>query len=400
MPQILIHVIKNNVVRTSKTGIAIRTGATVFNNLIYGQTGTFRGISIENPDSDSYGRQIYHNTVDLPEARAIVRVGGVSADVRNNIGPNSTTNVEAQDALFVDRGGGDYRLAAGSAPIDAGENLVATVPEDIEGGSRCHPGELQIWVLMSLGLCRRDVQSRRSFVKRRLQEHVFVGSQRTMSIGETYDRKYGDRNYFRYSEWLYYPYISALVAYCGLARGSSVLDVGCGQGFFSYLLWRNGMRVHGIDISENGIACARRSYSNTDLTFEVANIETVEFAASFDAVFVRSCSLYNTDEFRSNRLATEKLTAALKPGGTFLFLYNSKLAGRRSDTWRYHSMADVRSHFLNYQNGRCFFSSRLDAMVFGGYAFNDFFTRANMLVSRLTGVGGDIIFIFRKPELQ
>jgi hypothetical protein len=130
------HVIKNNIIRTAKTGIGVHTGATVFNNVIYGQTGSFRGISIDNADSDDYARRIYHNTIDLPSSRAVVSSGGASVDIRNNIGPSSTTNIATQDAFFVDKATGDYRLASGSAPIDAGVNLTATVPQDIESGSR------------------------------------------------------------------------------------------------------------------------------------------------------------------------------------------------------------------------------------------------------------------------
>jgi hypothetical protein len=130
------HVIKNNVIRTAKTGIGVHTGATVFNNVIYGQTARFRGISIDNPDSDSYVRRIFHNTIDLPQARAVVVAAGTTAEIRNNIGPTSTGNIAAKSAFFANRVAGDYRLAPGGAPIDRGVDLTATVPEDIEGGSR------------------------------------------------------------------------------------------------------------------------------------------------------------------------------------------------------------------------------------------------------------------------
>jgi hypothetical protein len=130
------HVIKNNIIRMAKTGIGVHTGATVFNNVIYGQIGSYRGISIDNADADDYVRRIYHNTIDLPDSRAVVASEGALVDIRNNIGPSSTNNIATQSAFFANKAVGDYRLAAGSAPIDAGVNLAATVPEDIEGGSR------------------------------------------------------------------------------------------------------------------------------------------------------------------------------------------------------------------------------------------------------------------------
>jgi len=132
------HVIKNNIIHMAKTGIGVHTGATVFNNVIYGQTGGFRGISIDNADSDGYVRRIYHNTIDLPDSRAVVSSGAAAVDIRNNIGPSSASNIAAQTAFFVKSAAGDYHLASGSAPIDAGVNLTEMVPQDIEGGSRSH----------------------------------------------------------------------------------------------------------------------------------------------------------------------------------------------------------------------------------------------------------------------
>ena len=78
-----------------------------------GRLASFRGISIDNADSDDYVRRIYHNTIDLPNSRAVVSSGGASVDIRNNIGPSSTTNIATQNAFFVNKAAGDYRLAVG-----------------------------------------------------------------------------------------------------------------------------------------------------------------------------------------------------------------------------------------------------------------------------------------------
>src|ERR1700751_2894870 len=97
-----------------------------------------------------------------------------------------------------------------------------------------------------------------------------------------YDETYKRPNYFRYQSWLYEPYISGLIAFCGLKKGASVLDVGCGQGFFSYLFSRNGMRVHGIDMSGTGIRAAQRLYGHLGITFAVSDIEIATFPEQFD----------------------------------------------------------------------------------------------------------------------
>jgi hypothetical protein len=130
------HVVKNSIIKSAKTGIGVHTGATVFNNVIYGQTGGYRGIYVDNEDADHYVRRIYHNTIDLPPARAVVVSDRVSVDVRNNIGPGSAGNIAARDGFFLSKAAGDYRLAPGGAPIDAGADATALVPHDIEGRSR------------------------------------------------------------------------------------------------------------------------------------------------------------------------------------------------------------------------------------------------------------------------
>ena len=51
----------------------------------------------------------------------------------------------------------------------------------------------------------------------------------------------------------------ALLAVCEPVEGQYVLDLGCGQGYFSRALARRGAQVMGIDIAEQAIAYARRN---------------------------------------------------------------------------------------------------------------------------------------------
>ena len=135
------HVVKNNIIQTTKTGIGVHTGATVFNNVIYGQIGDFRGISIDNPDADGYARRVYHNTIVLPDKRAVVSARGAGVDIRNNIGPISANNIASQDVLFVSKALGDFRLMAGSAAIHTGVDVTGVAPQDIVGAGRSvNPG--------------------------------------------------------------------------------------------------------------------------------------------------------------------------------------------------------------------------------------------------------------------
>lgn len=129
------HVIRNNIIHSSSTAIRAGTGVSVYNNLIYSLTSGQRGIYVDNLSSDGYTRIIYHNTIDLASANAVVVAGG-TADVKNNIGPTGSGNIFTADSYYVDKAGADYHLAVGSAPVNAGLDLTAVVPTDIEGKSR------------------------------------------------------------------------------------------------------------------------------------------------------------------------------------------------------------------------------------------------------------------------
>ena len=213
-----------------------------------------------------------------------------------------------------------------------------------------------------------------------------------------YDSQYHKPNYFHYSRWMYARYIASLIRAAGLKRGAQVLDVGCGQGFFSHLFCKQGMKVHGVDISEVGINRAKELYGGSGITFSVADIWKAEFDDQYDCVFVRSCSLYNTVEFPTNNAVTAKLMSLVRPDGCLIFLYNSNFSGKESSSWRYHSWIDLSRHFSGYECVRMLFSIRVDTCILGRYAFTKPVSRINMLLSRVLGIGGDLVCIVKKTS--
>jgi SAM-dependent methyltransferase len=211
-----------------------------------------------------------------------------------------------------------------------------------------------------------------------------------------YNSTYQKPNYFRYRESIYGPYISSLIGLLRLERGASLLDVGCGQGFFAYLFAKRGMKVHGVDLSEAGIRAARSAYGLSGAQFSVADIRTVRFPEPFDCVFVRSLSLYNKDSFSTDDRVTRELMRHVKSGGVLVFAYNSRCRFGSQTSWRYHSLRDVKEHFHGYQNARVFFSLKFDTWLLGKYAFNLIVTRLNILLSRASGLGGELICVVTK----
>jgi len=215
---------------------------------------------------------------------------------------------------------------------------------------------------------------------------------------EFYNQTYKHANFFRYGRWLYEPYVSSLIKICGLPQGASVLDVGCGQGFFSYLFGKNGMKVRGIDTSETGVCMAKDLYGHLGISFSVGDIETATFSEKFDCIFVRSCSLYNSPHFPQDQRITDSFMKHLKVGGKFIFAYNSNFSSKLSQTWRYHTLDEVRQHFTAYSDATIFFVNRFVTYVLRIHSFKPFVSQFNAQLSKVSGLGGDLVCILRKDS--
>lgn len=70
-----------------------------------------------------------------------------------------------------------------------------------------------------------------------------------------------------------------------MARGARVLDLGCGAGYGSHILYNAGARsVLGVDISEEAVEYARGRYGAGGLEFAVMDARRLEAGRSFDLV--------------------------------------------------------------------------------------------------------------------
>jgi SAM-dependent methyltransferase len=213
-----------------------------------------------------------------------------------------------------------------------------------------------------------------------------------------YDDVYRTDNYFHHGERLYRPYIRSLIVAAGLEKGAEILDAGCGQGFFSHLFATEGMQVYGTDVSLVGLQTARKHYRRETIRFFVSDLTRAPTSYTFDAVFVRSCSLYNTDQQEQWASTTASLLAMVKPGGRFMFAYNTNLSGH-GQGWRHHRLEDIRALLApSCATLDLYFLNRIDALLLGPYAFNHIVTRINKLISERTKLGGEAVAIFRKHE--
>ena len=104
-----------------------------------------------------------------------------------------------------------------------------------------------------------------------------------------------------------------------LPQGDSlrILDVGCGCGFFSFLLAENGHRVTGIDLTENMILEGRELAEKYDLSVEFLQMdaEKPDFPDdTFDVIVSRNL----TWTLPHPAKAYEEWMRVLKPGGILI----------------------------------------------------------------------------------
>lgn len=124
----------------------------------------------------------------------------------------------------------------------------------------------------------------------------------------------------------------ALRRWLRVARGSSVLDVGCGVGRWSRRLAARGARVTGIDLSPTMIAEAQRRAGQeglaTNCRFEAQDLSELDAGATFDLVLGVTVLQHILDG-AALRAAVTRMTAHLAPAGRMVLLEAAPAAHAR-----------------------------------------------------------------------
>jgi 2-polyprenyl-3-methyl-5-hydroxy-6-metoxy-1,4-benzoquinol methylase len=113
--------------------------------------------------------------------------------------------------------------------------------------------------------------------------------------------------------------VDFIEASLGLAKGATVLDVGCGLGLQSIELARRGYLIVGLDLSLAMITRAAESaqQQNLKVSFVHADIREMEFDGAFDGVICMDTTFGFFDD-DANRDVLARMQHALKPGGRML----------------------------------------------------------------------------------
>jgi SAM-dependent methyltransferase len=213
----------------------------------------------------------------------------------------------------------------------------------------------------------------------------------------------------------------------GLPAAASVLDFGCGDGFFTCRFARQfpDLRFWGCDLSHEMIARSHKLQQKRQLqvTFQQAASD-IPFNETFDLIYVIGV-FYNLDEATLEQV-TRRLAERLKPGGrVVLFEITSVLWPRGGKIWRRRRPQAYRRLFQ--QAGFSLVEEELIAFplynvlgrfLFHGLAYlcfagdmhrandtawyqrlsNAFMTATQPLNRRLPSWAGNTFFVFQRPS--
>ena len=111
----------------------------------------------------------------------------------------------------------------------------------------------------------------------------------------------------------------AFLGFIGDLRGKRVLDAGCGEGYNSRILARQGASVSGIDLSERMIALATAEEGREPLGIRYARTSYADLGLFADATFDAVVSFMALMDGPRFDLAMREAFRVLRPGGLLAF---------------------------------------------------------------------------------
>jgi SAM-dependent methyltransferase len=157
-----------------------------------------------------------------------------------------------------------------------------------------------------------------------------------------YDQFYLRDDFRYYSESVTKRFFEGVLSKCRIRPPGTILDVGCGTGYYCKIFHDLGFRPVGIDFSKSAIEKAKEKYPH--LEFQVADALNLPFKPStFDVILSYGCSVVSTYDLSAIQDYIRHLTTYLKPRGWLLLIGGSNLSGSRlsPSTWLAHSWKDL-----------------------------------------------------------
>jgi len=188
-------------------------------------------------------------------------------------------------------------------------------------------------------------------------------------VSKRYDKiakRYSEKIYSHFwNRILEYPPTVAEIKKLNL-KGKKVLDVGCGSGRYSKIIFSRGAKVWGLDLSRNMVEIAKNYVKN--VKFSVGNIEKTKFKDRFFDVVFSGLVLEYLD--RNNFF--KEMSRILRKNGILLFSahvpYNELgyriIKGKQIFKFHnYFNEGKFYQHWPNFKTRMCFKHATMETTI-------------------------------------
>jgi SAM-dependent methyltransferase len=179
-----------------------------------------------------------------------------------------------------------------------------------------------------------------------------------------------------------------------------VLDIGCGTGYYTYLLARLNLRVMGVDLSRIAILKAKQTWRDHYIDWIICDACNMPIKEKFDVIFCSGFSLFNVPDLTTCTSLAEKLLEHLKPGGLFIYVESSNLS-EAPTTVANHSLQQVYNFFLSLKSLKDVEIYAVNVrffLIFGGKTLSSFVTKLTSKLLKIHRRSCRIICVSRKSE--
>jgi SAM-dependent methyltransferase len=186
-------------------------------------------------------------------------------------------------------------------------------------------------------------------------------------------------------------------------KNKKILDVGCGNGHYSFLFERCGMDVIAFDFDKALIKHAneKKKELNSNVSFIIAdgNFPDRFFTSKFGIIFLSGFALFSID---LDKELMEKYLSLLDLNGTLIFAHSSNLTGTiRKTHWRNHTIKELKFFFDSLDctvEEIYFFERHILLKVFHSVIFNKFLTKTQIVLSKITKLPCRLVFVVKRKD--
>lgn len=204
-----------------------------------------------------------------------------------------------------------------------------------------------------------------------------------------YSKKENENKPFYYHNQKYEKaFVKALLHRYGIQKGSSLIDIGCGNGLYSNLFYAHGLKVTAVDLSENAITYCSKKYG-TGIDWKCSDVFSLAYENSFDYGFCSFFTFFNIfDTPEQGTKYVDSIMRYLRHHGILFFTWISDLSAIRLPDHRFNIMnftlQQMNGFFSNYRVESYTLDSRaITSYCMGKYSLNKYITRLSCALVQL-----------------